>query len=176
MSAERRRTGPPLNAERNALEGKTASRNELDPALRRQRALELRLQGRMLWEIGDELGVTESAVSRMLTKALEEIEGENRESAERLRTLEMVRLEKIGEALYRRSLDGELPAIDRFLKVRERYAKLLGLDVDRGVEDRGGLTIEVRFPWEAGSGGEVVDGEASEMDGPAGFLPEPGDP
>lgn len=175
MSAERRRTGPPLNAESNALEGKT-SKDKLDPALRRRRALELRLAGRMLWEIGDELGVTVSAVSRMLTATLAGIEEDNRESAERLRSLEMVRLEKLGEALYRRSLDGELPAVDRYLKVRERYAKLLGLDVDRGQEDRGGLTIEVRFPWEAGAGGEVVDGEASEIDGPAGFLPEPRDP
>lgn len=144
------------------MEGKTG-KPKLSVALRRKRALELRLKGKMLWEIADDLGVDVSAVSRMLTKTLEGIEEDNRESAERLRSIEMVRLEKIGEALYDRATLGELPAVDRYLKVRERAAKLLGLDVDRGVEDRGGLNIVVQFPWETGAGGDVVDGEAVDV-------------
>lgn len=152
-----------MSAERDdSLEAKT-SKSKLTPALRRKRALELRLQGRMLWEIATELGVTAGAVSRMLTQTLEKIEVENLESAERLRTLEMVRLEKIGEALYWRAEQGELPAVDRYLKVRERYAKLLGLDLQQEKNEGGGVVIVTGLPVELMGAGEVVDAEVVEI-------------
>lgn len=164
--------GPPRTS--GHLESKTSD-VKLAVTTRKHRVLELRLAGRMLWEIAEELGMPEGSVASILSKELEKLESEIRESAERLRTIEMVRLEKIGEALYQRSVDGELPAVDRFLKVQERRAKLLGLDVEREQSDGGGLNIVVQFPWEAGAGGEVVDSDAVEVDHARRFLPEPGD-
>lgn len=157
------------------LEGGRTSRFKLSVGMRRRKALELRLAGRMLWEIAEEIGSTESQVSRMLTKEVDKLEAEITESAERLRTIEAVRLEKIGEAIYGRAVDGELPAVDRYLKLQERRAKLLGLDLQHEKNEGGPTIVFTGFPWDDGGGGDVVDGEVVEIEPPPGFLPEPGD-
>lgn len=66
----------------------------LTSAERRRKAWELRLEGRTLQQIGDELGVTKQAVHRMLQKALDEAAQLNIEAAEELRRIEDERLER----------------------------------------------------------------------------------
>ncbi len=63
-----------------------------------------------------------------MVAALEETRHKVREEAEALRTEEMQRMEAVSDALWHRALEGDLRAIETWLKVRTRYAALGGID------------------------------------------------
>lgn len=73
-------------------------------------------------------GAAYNAYRRALTRTLQE-------PAEEVRTQERERLDRIANALYRRALNGDLPAIDRLLRVMEQRQKLLGLQVTQVKHD-----------------------------------------
>ncbi|MFB7082561.1 hypothetical protein [Streptomyces sp. NPDC056308] len=69
------------------------------------------------------------AVCKDVREALKERTTELDEQVDELRTVEAERLDRLFFVAYKQAIrDGELPAIDRALRVMERRAKLLGLD------------------------------------------------
>ena len=132
-----------------------ATQRQLDALNKRKQALDLRLFGFTYQQIGDKLGFTKQAAYKIVTSALAAIP---RESADKLRMIELDRLDRMQAVLAKRVNDGDLGAIDRWLKIAERRAKILGLDAPTKVEQSGEVTVNnvpVRFvvrsngtPWE----------------------------
>ncbi len=134
-----------------------------ESAKRDAAAADLRADGRSFQQIADELGFADKgeahhAVQRALRAIVQE-------PAERLRTLELARLDSMYEAamgvLERQHVtvshgkivyagkeplidDGPvLQAIDRLLKIQERRARLLGLDAATKTQISGGVRYEL---------------------------------
>jgi len=97
-------------------------------AERQARALEMRLGHKSFREIGRELGVAHTVAREYVVKALEETRHKIREEAETLRTEEMARMEVASDAVWVRVLEGDLRAIETWLKIRARWAALGGVD------------------------------------------------
>ena len=66
------------------------------------------------------------------------------EEASKVRDLELQRLDALYLVAYAEVEDGNIPAIDRCLRIMERRAKLLGLDAAEKVEHSGDLVINLR--------------------------------
>lgn len=79
-------------------------------------------------QIADELGVSPQRAHIIVSDALEKIRTETAEEAEALRTLELERLDRLWLQCYQSAQQGDLPAVDRCLRIMERRSKLLGLD------------------------------------------------
>jgi hypothetical protein len=94
-------------------------------ARRRAQAFQMRREGLTTDAIASRLGVTPRSVDRMVSRELRATVAEA-DLAER-RQLHAEALMDIWRALYGRAKQGELEAIDRFLRVEERLAELLGL-------------------------------------------------
>lgn len=98
---------------------------------RANEALKLRIAGYREREIAERLGVTVSAVSKMLTRALDKTRESIRERTEELRAIEVERLDELIISLWPRAvgIDADLLVVDRILKIAKRRAELLGLDI-----------------------------------------------
>jgi hypothetical protein len=97
----------------------------------RRQALELRRQGHTYSRIAEmlrEQGIVRSgrAVEKGIKKAIAEI---TRELAEEVKVLELERLDDLLIPAMRMARAGNLGAIDRVLKIMDRRAKYLGLDL-----------------------------------------------
>jgi len=110
------------------LRHKPTSKEKLGAKERRQKVLDMRLLGASLRRIAEKIGVSHETVRGDLQKALEELSETERAKAEHLRGLELQRLDVAVNAIGSKVLDGDLGAIDRWLKISERRARLLGLD------------------------------------------------
>ena len=94
---------------------------------RERRVLELRMEGRSLQEVADELGYADrSGAHRAITRALAR---HVHEAVDEMRTIEGARLDKVQAVLWPLVQAGDLAAIDRLLKVMQRRANLFGLDL-----------------------------------------------
>jgi AcrR family transcriptional regulator len=101
----------------------SAERIDLDR--RRAKCLELRIQGMSLRDIAKRVGMHHSSVAEAIEAELAQL---TREPAERLREVELERMDVLMKAAWDTAKDGDLNAIDTVLKVMARRAKLLGLD------------------------------------------------
>jgi len=97
-------------------------------AQRRVQALELRKAGYTYEQIGVDLGISTSMAYKHVVKALRIIHDKTSEATEELRTLEVQRIDRLFEVMYKKAEKGDHNAIDRCLRLMERRAKLLGLD------------------------------------------------
>ncbi len=102
------------------------TQNEVDANDNQRKALELRKAGVSYQQIADALGYKDAsgawrAVKAGLKKTLQE-------PADDLRKLELERLDSAAAAIYPSVKQGQYGAIDRWIKIMERRAKLLGLD------------------------------------------------
>ena len=79
---------------------------------------------------------------RDVKKHLDEIAQTCTEEAEEVRCIELQRLDGLWKVAHDKALKGDLPAIDRCLRIQERRAKLLGLDAPQRAEITG-LQTEV---------------------------------
>ena len=102
--------------------------------VREQQAVELRIAGLSYRAIGDKLGVSDVAAMYMVQRSLEHIETALAEKRPHLRQIELERLEKMHEILWKRVDRGELFLHDRLLKIAESRRKLLGLDAPTKIE------------------------------------------
>lgn len=117
------------------MTSKTSKRN-VQAAQRREEAWKLRRAGWSLQQIATELGVSKSAVHKMIIGQLEESQATVSELARIERELQLERLDVLWNSLYSDAIapqasalaGGRLAIIDRLLKIAERRAKLLGLD------------------------------------------------
>lgn len=97
-------------------------------AQRRKDAVELRKAGATFQQIGDQLGITRMAACKTVNVALSKINDEIMAQADTMRLLELERLEKLWQVMYKQAVQGNQGAVDRCLKISERRAKLLGMD------------------------------------------------
>lgn len=112
-------------------------------AERRVKALELRKLGFTYRKIGDQLGVTEAAAHKMVTKSLRELNEKSAESASEVLRLELERLDEWTLRVAQEIKSGRtLAAIDRGIRIQARRARLLGLDAPTKVK-----FSELTDPW-----------------------------
>lgn len=104
--------------------GRLSARKEKARA-RRVRALAYRLSGLSNQQIGAQLGVSEQQASKMVQQSLQKAENP---LVEEMRDLENQRLDRAQAAIWGDVLKGDLKAIDVFLRISGRRAKLNGLD------------------------------------------------
>ena len=98
-------------------------------------ALELRASGASFRQIGEALGVSKVRAFRIVRAALDELVKHTTDTAERVRQLELHRLDR-----YRLSLDsrrGDPRTVDTLIRISERVAKLHGLDAPTKIEATG---------------------------------------
>ena len=137
------------------------------------RALDLRVAGLSLAQIGRELGVDESTACRYVKDALAGLAKRTESNAEHLRELELERLDKLQRAAervlaknhlfvnagrivediddktglpYKLIDDGPvLAAIDRLVRIAESRRKLMGIDAPAKVEQSGEVRVIVEY-------------------------------
>lgn len=105
---------------------------------RQARALEMRIEGYSQAEIAAQVGVSQSAVSRMLKKALHE---RTAQRVDDLRQLEYERGEALHRQMWQYAKKGNTGAAAVLTRLMDRRAKLLGLDPQRDGDGEGGGRI-----------------------------------
>lgn len=115
----------------------------------RVKALELRKQGLSYRLIGEQLGVSEKRAFQYVKESLEKLTALETSNAQELRTLEAERLDAIQDKVFQMAKEGDLWAVDRYLKLAERRAKLMGLDSPTKTEltgaEGGELNIKITY-------------------------------
>ena len=111
----------------------TASPHEIS-ARRRMSAMQLWRSCVSIAEIARRLDVTRQQALKLVRREVEVVIQEN--DPELVRTLHSEALMDVWYALYRPAAEGDIEAIDRFLRVEERIARLLGLDLGEGSGER----------------------------------------
>lgn len=102
--------------------------------IRAQMAFELRKAGASYELIAEKLGYAsaksaENSIRSTLNRKYKP------EDVEEVVSMELARLDALQLVAWRRAKEGDLSAIDRILKIMERRAKYLGLDVKEQVSD-----------------------------------------
>lgn len=98
---------------------------------RRRLATELRAAGASFDAIGERLGMTKSGAWRLVHRPLQAAIVAN---VDAIREREGGKLDQAEAAIWPRVLEGELPAVDVFLRVAARRSRLFGLDAPVRVE------------------------------------------
>ena len=83
--------------------------------------------GESMEAIATRLGVTRGAARKMVTREAREFADHNQTDDRRMVHVEA--LMELWRALYAPACNGDLDAVDRFLKVEERLSRLLALDL-----------------------------------------------
>src|SRR6516165_645903 len=89
-------------------------------------ALDLRASGASFRQIGEALSVSKPRAFRIVRKALDDLVLHCQEKAERVRQLELYRLDRLRLALDPKKSDPRVA--DTLIRISERVAKLHGLD------------------------------------------------
>lgn len=123
----------PQNPVNGKFRQKTGGKSRTSPvnivAKDRQRtALELRTAGWNFRRIAAELGVSVGAAHKAVDTAFQQLRQDAKESTETLVAVETERLDTALAAIWPQVEAGDLPAIDRLVKLADRRARLLGLD------------------------------------------------
>jgi uncharacterized protein YfiM (DUF2279 family) len=119
---------------------------------RRARALELRAAGLSLREIVRATGSSLTTVHRDIEQALAQW---GQPAADSLRELEGSRLDQAQSAIWSHVLEGDLDAINSFLKISTRRAALFGLDASTRIELVGGV-LDQFVAAQGWSSGEII--------------------
>lgn len=90
----------------------------------RTQMAQMRAAGATLSEIGRALGLHPTTVRYHILRLLDEVAYED---ADRLRTLEGERLDRLQRTIWPEALGGNLRAIDRVLRIMDHRARLFGL-------------------------------------------------
>ena len=103
------------------------SLEKIEISKRNRDILKLRLSGLSLQDIGDAVGITASAVHKVITKELALI---TVGPAKDLKMQELLKLDTLQAALWPQAMTGCNKSINTLLKLAERRSKLLGLDAE----------------------------------------------
>lgn len=120
-----------------------ASERRIASAEKKRQALELRKAGVGYVKIAEQLGY--KSVSSAHDAVMSALKAITKEPAEEVRTMEIERLDAMLFAISPQVRAGHLGAIDRSLRIQERRAKLLGLDMPTVTRIEGDLTHTVRI-------------------------------
>jgi hypothetical protein len=94
---------------------------------RREKVLGLRIEGKSLRAITEELGISERTVCRDMQYCLNRMARQTAGHTEELRELILARLDCALERLWPGILEGRIEAIDRLLRVESQRADLVGV-------------------------------------------------
>lgn len=97
-------------------------------ALLKQRALELRLMGKTYAEIGRTLEISAPTAHKHVKSMMDAAIKTAEQDAERLRMQELMRLDRMNEAIWTAVIKGNTTAVDKAIKIHEKRAALLGLN------------------------------------------------
>ena len=108
-----------------------ASSESVAAAETRRKALDLRIQGKSLFDIGKELGIpTQERVARLIDDALTALVRVSSHQAAELRQMELERLDKLLDKIWNK-VDTRPQWADAAMKLLERRHKIQGLDITR---------------------------------------------
>tara|TARA_R110000824_G_scaffold392619_1_gene591138 strand:+ start:74 stop:481 length:408 start_codon:yes stop_codon:yes gene_type:complete len=124
-------------------------------AVRQQRALDMRMLGFSYRAIAKDCGVTEGTSYRDVQSAIASLDVIKKDKAERLRDMELMRLDHMTQRLAADVQRGDTKAITTEVRIMDRRAKLLGLDEPTKAEMSG----PVKFTLDIGTLGENQDEE-----------------
>lgn len=116
-----------------------------------EQALELRLAGATYSNIAKALGVSKGYAWKLIDRAVQEVSEKCSEAAEKIRTIELARLDKLRMVLWPKRADPRV--CDSLLRISERTAKLYGLDAPTKTE----LTGADGGPVQTEQGSSVPD-------------------
>lgn len=133
--------------QRSAIRGK-----ELEVA-----AVEMRKAGANYRQIGKALGVGPGTANKAVMRVLKRMESKLGEDIEVVRQIEVERLDDMLRSTATLVREGNLQAIDRWLKIMERRAKLLGLDLAPVQTARLGVQVETASGDRVQMAVEIVD-------------------
>jgi hypothetical protein len=127
--------------------GKKTGDRALEAKMRQARALDMRVAGFQYPDIAEELGYRNKGSAYKAVMA--GLKAMMQEPANELRRMEIARLDEAIRVLYPPVLRGSLSHVDRLLKVMERKARMLGLDMPiehrhSGAGDGGGIEITIK--------------------------------
>jgi hypothetical protein len=125
--------------------GKKGAQQQIAIAERRVKALSLRKAGASYRAIGERLGVSYQTASEDIAFGLKELAAEQRAETAELRALEAVRLDALQAACWQQAMNGNLKAVQTAVRIFERRARLLGLDLQPGLELPSDLDIILRW-------------------------------
>ncbi len=111
-------------------------------AERTRQAIGLKKAGRTYDEIRRALGISKGAAVKAVARGLAELRAETLADAEELRAVEAARLDAAQASIWAQVLQGNHGAIDRFVRISQRRAMLLGLDAPTKVD----ATVEQKAP------------------------------
>lgn len=100
-------------------------------AARNTQAVTLRLSGLTYEQIGQRMDISTNSAHRMVTRTLQETQDV---SVDNLRSVENARLDRAQAAIWKDVLEGDIQAIQAFLKISDRRAKMNGLDAPQKVD------------------------------------------
>ena len=116
-------------------------------AERTQKAVALRKAGRTYDQIRKALGISKGAAVKAVQRGLAEMREETSKDAKDLQAMEAARLDEAQAAIWTKVLQGDLAAVDRFTRLSQRRAALLGLDAPQRAEvtgkDGGALSVSI---------------------------------
>lgn len=110
-------------------------------AERRARAISLRIAGMTYEQIGAHLEITPEAAADLIRRTLTRAENK---AADQLRSLENERLDRAQTAIWPKVISGDLKAVDTFLRLSARRARLNGIDAPTQIN----LSVSVRQEME----------------------------
>lgn len=96
-------------------------------------AVALRKQGFSFRQIASRMGMSVDGVHSAVVRSLRKLNEQTRLETAELRALEGEKLDTLQAAIWKRAIEGDLPAFDRVLKLMERRAALYGLDAPKAV-------------------------------------------
>jgi hypothetical protein len=106
-----------------------ASARRIKAVQRRTEAVELRVAGLTYREIGERLQCSTAMAHKIVTEELQRLTRERAQAAGTLSQLENERLDRLHTALWPQAAAGDMDAVNTILRLMNRRAKLLGLDV-----------------------------------------------
>lgn len=111
--------------------------------------MQLRIGGARYEQIAERLGIAPSTVGRALKRAMGRWQDQATELAGEMVWLQLERLDRLLVALWKDASSGNVGAIDRVLKIEERRAKLLGLDLaqDLNIEHSGAVQVSFKVEY-----------------------------
>lgn len=116
---------------------------KINAADKRKRCVDLRKAGFSYQQIGDQVGLSHTQAFRHVKQAINELNAKILESAEEVLVLELERLDRMQIGLWPQAVQGDTRAVQSVLKIMERRARYLGLDLVRGSgEQDGALAAE----------------------------------
>jgi hypothetical protein len=128
---------------------------------RRETALRMRADGQSFGQIAEALSITRQAAAGLVRRALEAHSAELLKNIAAVRAGEALKLDRLEAAARPGALAGQPRAIETYLKIMERRARLYGLDLQPSAHvEVQGTTYVLVDPFPAPP---VVDGHADEV-------------